>query len=152
MAAADDTLARQLGVAPRVIAAARRDLKEGLHWTQDERGRVEWLPAGVDALRAFLGLPASEKEGVGAATLDPARLLGWAAPAAPETPAPAQPIELSAKICRLMPNPCFVAVDLEGIATPVRVRASARLTVGKTLRIRVNGDRSLTCISPPFTP
>jgi hypothetical protein len=51
-----------------------------------------------------------------------------------------------------MPNPCFVAVDLEGIATPVRVRASARLTVGKTLRIRVNGDRSLTCISPTFTP
>ncbi len=152
MAAADDTLARQLGVAPRVIAAARRDLKEGVHWTQDDRGRVTWLSAGVDALRAFLGLPASEKAEGGAAVLDPARRLGWAAPAAPETPAPAQPIEVSARICRLMPNPCFVAVDLEGIATPVRVRASARLTVGKTLRIRVNGDGTLACISPTFTP
>jgi hypothetical protein len=43
-----------LAVAPRVIAAARRDLQEGLHRAQDDRGRVKWLPAGVDALRALL--------------------------------------------------------------------------------------------------
>jgi hypothetical protein len=41
-AAADDaTLAGVLGVAPRVIAAARRDLQEGLCLAQDDRGRVE---------------------------------------------------------------------------------------------------------------
>ena len=72
MAAADETLAGSLGVAPRVIATARRGLTEGIHWTQDERGRVKWLPAGVDALRASLELPVVEKiEGDGG--LDPAR-------------------------------------------------------------------------------
>ena len=148
MAAADDTLAGSLGVAPRVITTARRGLTEGLHWTQDERGRVEWLPAGVDALRASLGLPAAEKiEGGGG--LDPARLLGWAAAPAAADPAP---VELTLRICRMLPNPLFVAVDHERRAVPVRVRRTSRLAIGRSLRCRIDADGTITCISPTFAP
>ncbi len=46
-----------------MIAAAPRARKDGLHWTQEGRGRVGMAPAGVDALCASLGLPApKEKE------------------------------------------------------------------------------------------
>jgi hypothetical protein len=77
-----------LGVAPRVIAAARRDLQEGLHRAQDDRERVEWLPAGVDALCAPLRVsgPSSEplEEGRGPR--------GWAAPPEAAAPLPPQPL------------------------------------------------------------
>jgi hypothetical protein len=66
-----------LAVAPRVIAAARRDLQEGLCWAQDDRGRVKWLLAGVDALCALLRVsgpacgPLEGRVGRGAGRLRP---------------------------------------------------------------------------------
>jgi hypothetical protein len=64
-AAADATHAGALGVAPLAIAAARRGLIEGLHWTQDDRGRVELASAGVDALCAPPGPACGQKTGGG---------------------------------------------------------------------------------------
>jgi hypothetical protein len=59
-----------LGVAPRVIGATRRDLQEGLHRAQDDRGRVEWaLPGSTLSARLSLGLPASGWNEEGAAGL-----------------------------------------------------------------------------------
>jgi hypothetical protein len=61
-----------LGVAPRVIGATRRDLQEGLHRAQDDRGRAEWPPPrAMPSVRLYasLGLPASRWNEEGAAGL-----------------------------------------------------------------------------------
>jgi hypothetical protein len=92
-----------LGFAPRVIGAARRDLQEGLHRAQDDRGRAEWLPPRAMLsvrLCASLGLPASllrEEGGSGAERNRPQQL---------RPPAPTPPVEVSARIGRLLPSPC----------------------------------------------
>jgi hypothetical protein len=54
MAAADEQLAQPLGLPTKRVTALRAQLPEGEAWMRGEDGRVAWLPAGEDALRASL--------------------------------------------------------------------------------------------------
>jgi hypothetical protein len=138
MAAADEQLAQTLGLPTKRVAALRAQLPEGEAWMRGEDGRVVWLPAGEDALRASLGVAAAAATAEAAAPdpeSDPEKTEGGGEPDG----------EVRLRVARLMPNPTWVAVDVGGHAVPVRVRPAYRPAVGRLIRCeRRNGALFVT--------
>lgn len=127
MAAADASLAAELGVSPEVIEDIRRNsLSEGEHWTRAEGNRVVFTVSGIAATRAALDLQK-------------------------ETP----PLEKNAaapclcEVVRVHSNPAFIRVRVsDGSLHDVRVRNNRSLRSRVRVRCQYLPDGRWECCQP----
>lgn len=122
MAAADVSLASDLGVSAEIIENLRRNhLTEGEHWTREEGKRVVFTAIGIAAVLSHLDLPpCSKKEG--------------------------PPSECACEVVRIHPSPYFVRVRVsDGSLHDVRVSNNRTLRPRIRIRCRLSEGRWECC-------
>ena len=126
MAAADTSIAAELGVTAELVEEIRRNrLQEGEHWTRAEGNRVVFTVLGLAALRAALDLqePPAKKEG--------------------------PPPECLCEVVRIHPSPTYVRVRVsDGSLQDVRVRDNRTLRPRLRVRCRLLDDGRWECCQP----
>jgi hypothetical protein len=127
MAAADTSIATELGVSAELVEDIRRNrLTEGEHWTRAEGNRVVFTESGLAALRDALDL-------------------GKEPPAKKEGPPP----EYLCEVVRVPPAPTFVRVRVsDGSLYDVRVRDNRTLRPRLRIRCRLLTDGRWECCQP----
>ena len=127
MAAADTSIAAELGVSAELVEDIRRNrLQEGEHWTRAEGNRVVFTELGLAALRSALDLendPTAKKEG--------------------------PPPECLCEIVKVHANPAFVRVRVcDGSLQDVRVRDNRTLRPRIRVRCQLLDDGRWECCQP----